>query len=142
MLKHIRHIRHKIASNIDNFKKYCYIAGFSGGMILLLFFLFVYLFRIHYLISIILAYIPSYTLSFILDKKFIFNKRNKKALHRQYAEFLITNVSAMLLNMFFLFILVDIFGWWKIVSEAIIIIIGLPLLFLAHKKLVFCHYSN
>ena len=135
----ISQIRHRIASNIDNFKKYCYVASVSGTMILILFFIFVYLIKIHYLFSIILAYIPSYTLGFILDKKFIFNKKNKKALHRQYAEFLITNVSAMFLNMLFLFILIDIFGWWKIVSEAVIIIVGLPLLFLVHKKLVFEH---
>lgn len=138
----ISQIRHKIASNIDNFKKYCYVAIVSGGMILILFFIFVRIIELHYLFSIILAYIPSYTLGFILDKRFVFTNKNKKALHRQYAEFLIASFSAMLLNMLFLFILIDIFNWHKILSEAIIIIIGLPLLFLAHKKLVFCHYSK
>jgi len=135
----IGRIKHKIASNIRNFKRYCYVASISGTMILLLFFIFVHLIRIHYLTSIVLAYIPSYTLGFVLDKKLVFTNKNKKALHRQYAEFLITSFSAMLLNMFFLFILIDIFGWGKILSEAIIIIIGLPLLFLVHKKLVFEH---
>ncbi len=129
----------RIKRNLKKFKKYCYISLLSGSLLLVFLFTFTSLLRIYYLLSFIFASIISITLNFLLNRIYNFNNFNPKRLPKLYSEFLVISVASFSLNAILLYILVSIFKIFYLLAQFLIGILGLPILFLVHKKIVFNH---
>lgn len=123
----------------QQFKRYCFIALFSGVIMLMALFIFTSYLSFFYLVSFVFSYILMTLVSFVLNKKYVFKIFNPKSLSKQYKEFFIVGVVAFVLNFIALYILVDVYHIYYLLGQIIIWIIGAPWLFITHKLLVFSH---
>ncbi len=121
---------------------YCITSVASGALMFLLLFIFTSLIGYHYLISLTISFILTTTASFVFNKIFVFKTFNPKKLTQQYYEFFIVSISVYVVNFIFLFILVDLFNMWYLLAQFLISIVGLPILYMVHRKLVFSHPRN
>jgi len=131
--------KHRIKRQLKNFRRYCYISLCSSGVLFILLFIFTSLFNIYYILSFTMAFTMSTTLNFILNKIYIFNFFNPKRLTKQYYQFFIVGFSAFSVNIILLYVLVEFFHFYYLVAQLTIGLVGLPILFIIHRRLVFSH---
>ena len=122
-----------------HFKVYCYTSFIGGTLMFSLLYIFTSVFKIHYLFSLTLVYIIITINAFLLNRFFVFKLFNPKKIHKQYSQFFIVSLIFYLLNSFFLYVLVEIFGFWYLLAQLIIGVIGFPVTYLTHKHIVFSH---
>jgi|SRR3989344_460625 len=134
-----RNLQYRIKMNLKVFKIYTYTSILGAIIMFLTLFILTSAFRIYYILSFIIAFIISLTVNFILNRVYTFRKFNPKKLSRQYFEFFLVSISAFLANLISLYILVELFHIFYLLSQLIISLIGLPMLYLVNKKLVFSH---
>lgn len=110
----------------------------SVSIAIQLFFLFILtdIFLIHYLISASIAFIVSVTFAFVYNRKWtyevLFGKR-----HVQYAAYLSINTILLFANVFLMYLLVDVFNIYYLLSQ-LIAILSLGLInFFAHRHITF-----
>jgi len=132
----------RVKRQLKKFKRYCYISLCSSSVLFILLFIFTSILKIYYLFSFIMAFILSTTLNFTLNKIYIFNFFNPKRLTRQYYEFFIIGFSVFFVNVALLYIFVEFFHFYYLLAQLTIGLIGLPILFLIHKKVVFSYPRN
>jgi putative flippase GtrA len=120
-------------------KKYIIVCGINGIIMFAILFLLTSVFRLHYLISLILVYMFVVTSGFLFNKYWIFNKFNPKRMHRLYYEFLVVSLIGFIVNMTLLYFLVDMVGVFYLLAQVIIVIPGFPIVFTLHKNIVFSH---
>ncbi len=116
-----------------------FISLISGIILFSFLFSLTTIFQMHYLFSLFLSYIVMISVSFILNKKYIFNMFNPKRLHEQYYQFFIVSISGFLINAIFLNLLVEILEINYLISQSVIVIIGFPALFTFYKNWVFSY---
>ncbi|MBU1136178.1 MAG: GtrA family protein [Nanoarchaeota archaeon] len=132
-------LKQRINLHFKQFKKYCYFAIATTLILLLLLFILKSLFKIHYLISFMIAYFIAASINFILNKYYTFNLFNPKTISRLYYEFSILNAGVFILNLVFLYVLVEFFNIWYFFAQVLISLGFAPVKFFINKKLVFSH---
>jgi len=132
-------LKDRVKRQIDKFKRYCYTSFISASLMFLLLFIFTSTLHIYYLISFVMAFVVSLTLSFVLNKLYTFNSFNPTKITKQYSYFFIVSIVAFIGNFLALYVLVGIVGLWYLLAQLIIGLVGLPILFLSHKRYVFAH---
>ncbi len=93
----------------------------SGGTAFLtnifLLFIFTELFKLHYLVSGVFAFILATILSFFLQKQWTFQDGSKEDVHKKFIIFTITAIANLILNTLFLYVLVDKFSFHYISAQ-------------------------
>jgi dolichol-phosphate mannosyltransferase len=88
---------------------------------------------VYYLISAIFSFIVAMSSNFILNKFWTFKENIKWEIGKKYFQFVLVSISALLVNLFFLYIFTEIFGIYYIISQILAIGISLIINFLGNK---------
>ena len=88
---------------------------------------------IYYMFSAIFSFIIAMTSNFILNKVWTFRERIKLYVGKKYLQFGLVSVSALLVNLFFLYLFTEIFGIYYILSQTLAIGIALIINFIGNK---------
>jgi len=109
---------------LKQFIKFC-LVGFSNTVIdFLVYLILTRFFLIYFIIANIFSFLIAATWSFILNKYWTFRNKEKR-IKSQYIKFLIISTLGLILNTFFLYILVSYWGFYDLLAKAIAIIIVL-----------------
>ncbi len=88
---------------------------------------------IYYIISAIFSFIVAMSSNFILNKIWTFRENIKLEIGKKYFQFGLVSVSALLVNLLFLYIFTEIFGIYYILSQILAIGIALIINFIGNK---------
>lgn len=132
-------IKQSVRWHFKYFKVYCYTSIIGAILMFSLLYIFTDVFKIYYIISFTIVYIIVTTNAFLLDRFFVFRLFNPKRMHKQYYRFFIISIVAYIINLTFLYILVHFFDIWYLLAQLIISVVGLPLLYLSHRNMVFSY---
>lgn len=128
----INYIPHK-KNVIKEFFKFAFV-GFIGTIInLAVLYYFTEFFGVYYIISAVFAFIIAATSNFIVNKVWTFKEKITDRTFRKYFQFFSVSLIALIVNLFFLYILTEFFGIYYIISEIIAIGIALSINFLGNK---------
>ena len=94
-------------------------------------------FKVYYIISAVFAFVVAVTNSFILNKIWTFKENIKDRAVKKYWKFFLVSVCALLVNLFFLYLLTDVFKLYYILSQVIAIGISLWINFFGNKMWTF-----
>jgi len=97
--------------------KYIVAGGTAAVVDLGLLFLFTDVFKLHYLISAIIAFVFAFFVSFILQKYWTFEDNSTERVHAQAFVYLVVSIANLGLNTLYMYILVDTFGLWYLSSQ-------------------------
>ena len=87
----------------------------------------------YYILSAIFSFIVAMTSNFILNKLWTFKENIKLGIGKKYLQFGLISVTALLVNLFFLYIFTELFGIYYIISQILAIGIALIINFLGNK---------
>jgi len=88
---------------------------------------------VYYIISAFFSFIVAMTSNFILNKVWTFKESIRLDIGKKYMQFVLVSVSALLVNLFFLYFFTEIFGIYYIISQILAIGIALIVNFLGNK---------
>jgi dolichol-phosphate mannosyltransferase len=88
---------------------------------------------VYYLISAIFSFIVAMSSNFILNKIWTFKENVKLGIKKKYLQFGLVSVSALLVNLFFLYIFTEVLGIYYIISQILAIGIALIINFIGNK---------
>lgn len=114
------------------------ISGVMGGVLqVILLYIFVDIFGLWYIYGVIFAFSISLILTFLLQKYWTFQDYAIDTVHRQSLWYIFIALGALALNISFMYILVDIFHFWYIMAQIVVVgTIGI-LTFLLNKRFTF-----
>ncbi len=90
-------------------------------------------FNIFYIISAFYAFLIAVTTNFIFDKIWTFNEKIYERITKEYSTFFIVSLSALSVNIFFLYIFTEFLGIYYIISQIMAIGISLMINFIGNK---------
>jgi len=116
------------------------IAGGTATLIQLgALYLFTDVFGLWYVGSAILAFVVAVLISFSSHKWWTFRDFHWGALNKQFALYLILQIANLSANVLLIYLLVEIFGLWYLLSQAIISLVLAIISFLIYKHKIFVH---
>lgn len=90
-------------------------------------------FNIYYIISALFAFIVAVTANFVFNKTWTFGEKIYERTIKEYVNFLLVSLSALLVNIFFLYIFTEFLEIYYILSQIIAIGISLMINFIGNK---------
>jgi len=90
-------------------------------------------FNIFYIISAFCAFLVAVTTNFIFDKIWTFNEKIYERIAKEYSTFFVVSLSALSVNIFFLWIFTEFLGIYYIISQIMAIGISLMINFIGNK---------
>ncbi|HLC56216.1 MAG TPA: glycosyltransferase family 2 protein [Candidatus Nanoarchaeia archaeon] len=118
---------------IKEFVKFGIVGGIGTLVNIAILYLFTEKIGVYYIISAILSFIVAMTSNFILNKTWTFNENIKLKIGKEYLQFSLVSFSALLVNLFFLYIFTEVLGVYYIISQIIAIGIALIINFFGNK---------
>jgi len=115
------------------FFKFVVVGGIGTFVNVLILYLLTEKVGIYYLFSAIISFIVAMTNNFILNKIWTFKENMKFNAGKKYLQFGLVSLSALLVNLIFLYIFTEIFGIYYIISQILAIGIALIINFLGNK---------
>lgn len=88
---------------------------------------------VYYIISAIFSFIVAMTNNFILNKIWTFKEKIKLDVGKKYLQFGLVSITALIVNLFFLYIFTEFLGIYYIISQILAIGIALIINFLGNK---------
>jgi putative flippase GtrA len=88
---------------------------------------------VYYMISSIFSFIIAMSSNFILNKIWTFKENVKLEIRKKYLHFSLVSVSALLVNLLFLYIFTEVLGIYYIISQILAIGIALIINFFGNK---------
>jgi len=88
---------------------------------------------VYYMVSAIFSFIVAMTNNFILNKIWTFRENIKFKIGKKYLQFGLVSISALLVNLLFLYIFTEFFGVYYLISQVLAIGIALIINFLGNK---------
>lgn len=88
---------------------------------------------IYYMISAVFAFLVVVTSNFIFNKIWTFKEKLKESVLKKYALFYSVSITALLVNLLFLFVFTEIFGMYYVISQILAIGIALTINFMGNK---------
>jgi dolichol-phosphate mannosyltransferase len=126
-----------IREGIKEFFKFSFV-GLIGTLINIgVLYLLTEYFEVYYLFSAVISFILAMTNNFIWNKIWTFGERINSNLGMKYIKFALVSITALLFNLFFLYIFTEIFGIYYIISQILAIGISLIINFLGNKSWTF-----
>lgn len=108
--------------------------GFIGTIInLIILYFFTETLGVYYLFSAVISFIIAMTSNFILNKVWTFKEKIKLEVSKKYVKFILVSVTALMVNLFFLYIFTEFFGIYYMISQIIAIGLALIINFLGNK---------
>ena len=92
---------------------------------------------IYYLISAIFSFVVAMSSNFILNKIWTFKENIRAGFGKKYLQFSIVSISALLVNLFFLYIFTEVLGIYYIISQVLAIGVALIVNFIGNKAWTF-----
>ena len=134
----MRHLRSKIPARIQSsqFLRFFFVGGFCASLNILILYIFTGLLNFHYLFPLIIQAIVVNTIGFLLNRKFTFQKSEKR-FWKELIKYHYVMLSSFLLVSSLMYLFVDIFQIWYMFSFIIVTIIMLVFNFISHKKWTF-----
>lgn len=111
------------------------LVGVSNTVINFIVYTILVFFNMHYLIANIIGYGVGMINSYLLNKYFVFQKKEGDSL--VFIKFVLVNIITVTVHSILLYFFVSIFGWHKIYSQAFVTIITLVLNYLGNKLWTF-----
>lgn len=113
----------KLINNNREFISYCFFGGLTTILNLLLFWLLNTFLK--YYIANIITLIVIKTLTYILNKFFVFKTKckNKKELIKEILEYIVSRIFTLLIDYFGLILIVEVFNINKIIGKILVLII-------------------
>tara|TARA_Y100000310_G_scaffold339655_1_gene432976 strand:+ start:3578 stop:4669 length:1092 start_codon:yes stop_codon:yes gene_type:complete len=122
---------------IREFFKFVIVGGIGTIVNILILYLLTEKVGVYYIFSAIISFIVAMTSNFTLNKVWTFKENIKLDAGKKYLQFGLVSVSALLVNLFFLYIFTEIFGIYYIISQIFAIGIALIINFLGNKVWTF-----
>jgi len=114
------------------------IVGAIGTIInLSILFIFTEFFNFYYIYSAIIAFFTSVINNYILNKLWTFQEKIQERIISKYIKYTLICLISLIVNLFILFILVEFYGIWYILSELIAIMGSFLVNFIGNKFLTF-----
>ena len=132
-LRNLLGYRKYVRKGIKEFFKFAFVVLIGTFINLAILYLLTEFFGIYYLFSTVISFIFAMTNNFIWNKVWTFKENIKLDVGKKYLQFGLVSVSALLVNLFFLYIFTEIFGIYYIISQVLAIGISLIINFLGNK---------
>ncbi len=100
--------------------RYIFSGGLASATNLGILFVLVRYFHLWYLFSAIISFCCGIIISYLLQKFFTFKDDSTKNIHLQFSIFVIYNLIMLGLNTLLMYLFVDIFGFWYLLSQFVI----------------------
>ncbi len=114
------------------------ISGVTGALIQMgSFYVLVDFFGVWYLYGVVLAFVLSLIITFMLQKFWTFEDYSTNKLKRQSFMYGVIAVCALILNVGFMYLLVDVLDFWHITSQIVVVLTVGTLTFLMNRFLTF-----
>ena len=122
---------------ISEFFKFC-LVGLTGTVVNLavLYSLTEYL-GMHYLLSAVFAFVIAATSNFFLNKTWTFREKAGEKVLKKYSQFFIVSLTALAVNLCFLWLFTDVFKIYYIISQMIAIAVSMIINFIGNKTWTF-----
>ncbi|MFA6995251.1 MAG: GtrA family protein [Patescibacteria group bacterium] len=128
--------------NRKSFIKFIFAGGLSGGIDLLLLFIFHSLLKIDIVFSTSLAFILAFLVSFSLQKFWTFRNYHPGQMIQQLSLYLINAFIGLVLNAFFMHLLVNTYNVWYLFAQIIVNLVIAVWNFIIYKFVVFKTNKN
>jgi putative flippase GtrA len=130
----------KLYSKFRNLILYGIFGSISAGLDFLIYTLLVETVGMHYIASNCISVLAGITTSFILNRNFNFKIKDKTP--QRFSIFLIVGLCGMLLSNLILYLCIDLWGFNKIVSKLLSIVLVVIFQFLLNKYITFKPSNN
>jgi dolichol-phosphate mannosyltransferase len=118
---------------IKEFVKFGIVGGIGTLINIVILYLLTEKAGVYYLISAIFSFFVAMSSNFILNKIWTFKEGVNLGIGKKYLQFGLVSVSALLVNLFFLYIFTEVLGIYYIISQILAIGIALIINFLGNK---------
>ena len=124
----------KYKKNVMNeFFKFAFV-GFIGTFInLAVLYMLTDMMGIYYVLSAIVSFMVAMTSNFILNKTWTFKEKAKEKIANKYFTFFVVSITALVFNLFFLYIFTEYLHIYYLISQVLSIGIGLIINFMGNK---------
>lgn len=119
--------------SLKQFFMYALIGVLVTLINLVVLYLFTDLIGVYYLISAVFAFCVADIVKYVLHKSITFKGSLNKGFFRGYVNFLSVSLSALLINLFFLYFFTDIVGLYYLISQILASAISLWVNFIGNK---------
>jgi dolichol-phosphate mannosyltransferase len=118
---------------IKEFVKFGFVGGIGTLVNIAILYLLTEKAGVYYMISSIFSFIIAMSSNFILNKIWTFKENVKLEIRKKYLQFSLVSVSALLVNLLFLYIFTEVLGIYYIISQILAIGIALIINFFGNK---------
>ncbi|MFH1311011.1 MAG: glycosyltransferase family 2 protein [Nanoarchaeota archaeon] len=118
---------------IKEFFKFAFIGGIGTLFNIVILYLLTEKVGIYYMFSAVISFIIAMTSNFILNKIWTFKENIKLNVGKKYVQFGLVSISALLVNLFFLYIFTEVLGIYYIISQILAIGMALIINFFGNK---------
>lgn len=114
------------------------ISGVTGGVVqVTLLYVFVDYFGLWYIRGVVFAFTISLAITFVLQKFWTFQDYSINNFHQQSFKYVVIALGALLLNVVFMYVLVDIVHLWHIAAQGIVVGVVGGITFLMNRAFTF-----
>jgi len=124
-------------SLIKEFIKFATVGGIGTLINIIILYLLTEKVGIYYMISAVFSFIVAMSSNFILNKIWTFGENVRYGIGKKYLKFATVSISALIVNLIFLYIFTEVFGIYYIVSQVLAILIALIINFTGNKVWTF-----
>ena len=118
---------------VKEFFKFAFVGGIGTLINVAILYLLTEKVGIYYLVSAIFSFVVAMTSNFFLNKIWTFKENLVSSIKSKYLQFSLVSITALLLNLFFLYVFTEIFGIYYMISQVLAIGIALIINFLGNK---------
>ena len=129
-------VRKKGTRKRDQLWKYFLVGSLGTIVQLALLYVFVDLFKIQYLVSAAIVFLIAVSMTFFLNRSWTFHVHDKHE-KMEYFEYVGIHTGVLVLNLVFMYLLVDYFGLWYMLAQLIAIALLGGLNFLMQRRFTF-----
>lgn len=124
-------------TKIFKITRYVISGGTSVVANLVVLYSLVQILKIWYLTSAIISFCVSAIVSYVLQKFFTFKDYSTKGMHLQFSHFFLYALAMLGVNTTLMYIFVDVFGFWYLLSQVVITAITAFLNYFIFNKFIF-----
>jgi putative flippase GtrA len=130
-------MHHLFGFPIRQFSKFAVVGVINTLINLAVLFALTDFFQVYYMFSAVIAFLVAVTNSFVMNKTWTFNEKLRHRAKSKYAKFITVSVIALISNLFFLYIFVEIFMLWYMSAQVLAIALTFMINFLGNKMWTF-----
>jgi putative flippase GtrA len=135
----IQNIFKKISPRFIHLAKFIFSGGVAAILNLATLYILAGIFYMHYLLSATIAFLCGVALSFVLQKFWTFEKMTRERIHFEVISYLIGSLIGLVLNTLFVYMFVEAFHIWYLMSQILSGIIIAVCNYFFYRHFVFKH---